>query len=181
MNENSNLSLATQDDHEIDVSVQEPEWEAAHLELEDVARHAILQTLRMAPLPEEIEGRTVEVSVVLANDDLLRILNREYRGKDKPTNVLSFAQIDADAPVPEDGPYPVGDIILSYQTIDSEAKEQDKFFKDHYTHMLVHGMLHLLGYDHEDEDEATTMEALEIRILEKLNIQNPYMENFSMA
>ncbi len=181
MNENSNPSPAAADDHEIDVSVQEPAWATSHLDLDEVARTAILQTLRMAPLPEEIEDRMVEVSIVLANDDLLQILNREYRGKDKPTNVLSFAQIDADSPVPDDGPYPVGDIILSYQTIDREAKEQDKFFKDHYTHMLVHGMLHLLGYDHEEEDDATVMEALEIRILEQLNIQNPYMENFSMA
>ncbi|PZO78319.1 MAG: rRNA maturation RNase YbeY [Micavibrio aeruginosavorus] len=181
MNENSNLSIAPSDDHEIDVAVQEPDWHASHLDLEDVARTAILQALRMAPLPEEIEGRSIEVSVVLANDDLLQVLNREYRGKDKPTNVLSFAQLDADSPVPEDGPYPVGDIILSYQTIDREAKEQDKFFKDHYTHMLVHGLLHLLGFDHVEEDEANVMESLEIRILENLNIQNPYMENFSMA
>lgn len=181
MNANSNPAPAMENGHEIDVSVQEPEWTSSHLDLEDVARTAILHTLKIAPVPAALKDRLVEVSVVLANDDLLQILNREYREMDKPTNVLSFAQMDADGPVPEDGPYPVGDIVLSYQTIDREAREQDKFFKDHYTHMLVHGMLHLLGYDHVEEDEANIMEALEIRILEKLNIQNPYMENFSMA
>ena len=108
-------------------------------------------------------------------------MNREYRDMDKPTNVLSFATLDSDDPVPDEGPYPLGDIILSYQTIDREANEQGKFFKDHFTHMIVHGTLHLVGYDHQTEDEATHMETLEIRILEKMNIQNPYMDNMSMA
>lgn len=165
----------------IDVSVSEPEWNASFLDVESISNVAVDHTLRLAVLPEEVAGRQIEMSVVLANDDLIQILNREYRNMDKPTNVLSFANLDADDPIPEYGPVHVGDIILSYQTIDREAKEQGKFFKDHFTHMLVHGTLHLLGYDHIDEHDATIMETLEIRILEKMNIQNPYMDNLSMS
>lgn len=166
---------------EIDVSVSEPEWNASFLDVEEISHKAMTLALQNAILPKEIRGRELEASVVLANDDLIQILNREYRGMDKPTNVLSFATLDSDDPLPEEGPYPLGDIILSYQTIDREAAEQGKFFKDHFIHMIVHGTLHLLGYDHQTDDEATIMETLEIRILEKMNIQNPYMDNLSMA
>jgi len=165
----------------IDINISEPEWKDSFLDVDEVARRAMTMTLKMAMLPRVLDGRQIEASIVLANDDLTQVLNREYRGKDKPTNVLSFAALEAGDPAPPDGPYPIGDIILAYQTIDRESKEQGKFFKDHFTHMIVHGTLHLLGYDHETEDEANIMESLEIRILEKMNIQNPYMDKFSMA
>lgn len=166
---------------EIDVSISEPEWLSSFLEVEKLAELAMRHTLVMATLPRNLEGRELEASIVLANDDLIQVLNREYRKKDAPTNVLTFAALDADTPAPDDGPYPLGDVILSYQTIDREAKEQGKFFKDHFLHMVVHGTLHLIGYDHQNDDEATIMETLEIRILEKMNIQNPYMDQISMA
>ncbi len=180
MNEN-NANEDDEDGNIIDVTVSEPEWNASFLDVEDVARNAVQLTLSIARLPAIMKGRIFEASVVLANDALIQILNREYRDMDKPTNVLSFATIDSDDPLPEEGPFPLGDVILSYQTIDREAREQGKFFKDHFTHMVIHGTLHLIGYDHQTEDEANIMETLEIRILGKLNIQNPYMENFSMA
>ena len=173
--------MAENKELEIDVTVAEPEWNASFLDVEAIAKRAMTITLELVDLPRKIKDRALEVSVVLANDDLLHVLNREYRNMDKPTNVLSFATLDSDDPVPDEGPYPLGDIILSYQTIDREANEQGKFFKDHFTHMIVHGTLHLVGYDHQTEDEATHMETLEIRILEKMNIQNPYMDNMSMA
>lgn len=166
---------------EIDVSILEPEWKDSFLDVEELARKAMITTLKMAKLPVKIEFVPLEASIVLANDDLIQVLNREYRKMDKPTNVLSFANLDSSDPMPESGPFPLGDIILSYQTIDREAKDQGKFFKDHFTHMIVHGTLHLLGYDHIDEDEATNMETLEIRILEQMNVQNPYMDKISMA
>ena len=166
---------------DIDVTISEPEWKASHLDVETIARAAMAHTIEMAKLPKQLRNRELEVSIVLANDDLIQVLNRTYRNMDKPTNVLSFAAIDADSPVPAGEPYPLGDIILSYQTLDREAKEQDKFFKDHFTHMIVHGTLHLLGYDHRTDDEANAMESLEIRILQKMNIQNPYMDGISMA
>lgn len=176
MNENTKHS-----GHEIDVSIAEPEWKSSFLDVETVARVAVENTLKLVSLPDNLKGRQLEAAIVLANDDLIRVLNREYRHKDKPTNVLTFAALDSQTPVPKEGPFPLGDVILSYQTIDAEAREQDKFFKDHFIHMVVHGTLHLLGYDHETEDEANIMESLEIRILEQMNIQNPYMDKPSMA
>ena len=166
---------------EADVSIPEPQWSESFLDVEAIALRAMTLTVQHATLPRRIDMRELEASVVLANDDLIHVLNREYRGMDKPTNVLSFATLDSDDPVPDEGPFPLGDIILSYQTIDREATEQGKFFKDHFTHMIVHGTLHLLGYDHQTEDEANIMETLEIRILQKMNIQNPYLDNISMA
>ena len=112
---------------------------------------------------------------MLANDDLMQILNREYREKDKPTNVLTFANLDSEDIEPE-GLLNLGDVILSYDTIHRETQEQGKFLLDHIRHLTVHGVLHLLGYDHRDEDEANDMETLEIRILETLGVQNPYTE-----
>lgn len=106
-----------------------------------------------------------EISIVLSDDAHIRTLNRDYRGKDKATNVLSF---------PQDDPFLLGDIILAIETITREAEEQNKSFNAHLTHMLVHGCLHLLGHDHEDDDEAQIMEDLEVRILKQLKIKNPY-------
>jgi probable rRNA maturation factor len=146
-------------DPEIDVSLQEPAWTTSFLDVEEIARNAMKLTLQMAILPRKLDGRQIEASIVLANDDLVQILNREYRQQDKPTNVLSFASMDSDDPVPDEGPYPIGDIILAFQTIDREATEEGKFFKDHFIHLVVHGTLHLLGYDHMTDDEANIMEA----------------------
>ncbi|ALG70340.1 rRNA maturation factor [Azospirillum thiophilum] len=124
------------------------------------------------------EDGPAELSIVLADDELVHRLNREYRGKDKPTNVLSFALTEAEEPEPEDGmPVMLGDIILAYETIAREASEQRKNFKDHMTHLVMHGVLHLLGYDHETDDEAEEMEALETRLLATLGIADPYADN----
>ena len=172
---------ASKSNFDIDVTISEPEWITSFLDVEKVATNAMEITLKIAQMPKKIKGKDIEVSIVLANDDLVQVLNREYREKDKPTNVLTFASLDSDGPIPENTPYPIGDVILAFQTIDREAREQGKFFKDHFTHMVVHGTLHLLGYDHQTEDEANNMESLEIRILEKMNIQNPYMEKLPMA
>lgn len=105
------------------------------------------------------------IALVLSDDAQIQQMNRDFRGKDKPTNVLSF---------PSDAPDEWGDIIVSEETIRKEAVEQRKTFHDHFVHMLVHGTLHLLGYDHEIEAEAEEMEALEIDILSELGVENPY-------
>ena len=105
------------------------------------------------------------LTVVLADDAFIRRLNRDFRGHDKPTNVLSFPSGEKNY---------LGDIILSLGTVRREAKRQGKSARDHATHLLVHGTLHLLGFDHEQEREAARMERLEIKILEKLGIGNPY-------
>lgn len=158
----------------IDISIQDPEWEEIK-EIEALIHKIVVVALGSAIMPKFTEGRALEVSIVLANDDLVQVLNREYREKDKPTNVLTFATIDSEEPTTE-GVLNLGDVILSYQTIERECKEQDKFLIDHVKHLTVHGVLHLLGYDHVDENEATDMETLEIRILQKLGVQNPYVE-----
>lgn len=110
-----------------------------------------------------------EVTIVLGTDAQVRALNRDYRKKDRPTNVLSFPDGSAHG-----GFMSVGDIILAYETIAREATEQGKTLNHHTQHLVVHGVLHLLGFDHEDDKGATAMEQREIRILSSLSIANPY-------
>ncbi|MBF0445558.1 MAG: rRNA maturation RNase YbeY [Magnetococcales bacterium] len=118
----------------------------------------------------------VEVGVQLTGDKEIQHYNHTYRGIDKATNVLSFALMDGEAEtLAEDGPLPFGDIVLAYETIVKESTDQGKPFLDHVTHLVVHGTLHLLGYDHErSTEEAQLQEAREIYILAQLNLPNPY-------
>lgn len=177
MSDNRNsVSLAPLHAPEIDISVQDPQWESLG-DIEKVIHKAASLTLKNAILPKFAANRELELSLVLANDDLVQVLNREYRDMDKPTNVLSFATLDdGDDPFPAEGILNLGDVILSFETIIREAREQSKTQIEHIQHLTVHGVLHLLGYDHEDDDQANDMETLEIRILEKLGVQNPYTD-----
>jgi probable rRNA maturation factor len=111
-----------------------------------------------------------ELSIVLTDDAEQQGLNRDWRGIDKPTNVLSFPQIEPFGPVTGI----LGDIVLARETLEREAAELGKPFTDHYTHLVVHGFLHILGYDHIDEAEALVMEGLETQILATLGIPDPY-------
>ena len=112
------------------------------------------------------QARTGELSVVLSDDAHVRALNRDYRGRDAPTNVLSF-------PMPQDTGL-LGDVVLARETLAREAGEQGKRFEDHLTHLLVHGVLHLLGFDHDNDADANAMEAREAAVLARLGIDNPY-------
>lgn len=112
-----------------------------------------------------------EVSLLFTDDSHIRAINSKFRGQAKPTNVLSFPQQEADCDV--FGPY-LGDIVLAFETIFREAALEKKDFKHHLQHLLVHGFLHLVGYDHETDDEAVAMESLETDILRDLEIDDPY-------
>lgn len=116
--------------------------------------------------------RPAEVSVVLADDPFIRRLNRDHRGKDKPTNVLSFP-LD-DATTAKGRQLLLGDIVLAYRTIRREAKAEGKRLASHAAHMLVHGTLHLLGFDHARAAAARVMEGHEVRILKRLGVPDPY-------
>ncbi len=161
-------------EYNIDIAIQDPQWSEVK-DLETLTQDVIRRTLDMADLPEQAVESPFEVSVVFVNDDMIRVLNKEYRGKNKPTNVLSFAMLDADNDL-DMSIFSLGDVILAYETVDREAKENDRFIRDHIAHLLVHGTLHLLGYDHIEDDDANVMETLEIRILEGMDIQNPYLQ-----
>ncbi|MGB6086688.1 rRNA maturation RNase YbeY [Parvibaculum sp.] len=129
-------------------------------------------------------GDPAELCIVLADDEFVAKLNKAYRGKDGPTNVLSFPAADmSDTGLPESAfreELPLlGDIILARETIAREADEQKKSFTDHLTHLTVHGVLHLLGHDHIEDDEAEEMEALERDILEDLGVSDPYADDLA--
>lgn len=126
------------------------------------------------------EGAQVEISVRLSDDDEVQRLNRDYRGKDKPTNILSFPMLEpADVGAVlarQDMDLLLGDMAMAYETTAREAEEKGIDLADHVTHLLVHGTLHLLGHDHQDDATADAMEALETAILAGIGIANPYTE-----
>ena len=114
-----------------------------------------------------------ECSVLICDDAHIQSLNQDFRAKDKPTNVLSFPQFDA-FDVPKTGEHYLGDIAMSYDTLTREAAEAGISLADHATHLFVHSFLHLFGYDHMNDADAEQMEGLEVLILQKLEIKNPY-------
>jgi len=121
--------------------------------------------------------RSVEISVTLTNDEHVRALNSKWRGKDRPTNVLSFPMADerdlAAANI-ADAELLLGDIVLARGVCEAEASDKGVSVADHAVHLVVHGTLHLLGYDHHDDRDAIDMEAREVRALKRLGIANPY-------
>lgn len=117
-------------------------------------------------LREVSEPNMGELSIVLSDDAQVQALNRDYRNKDRPTNVLSFPM------PPETGL--MGDIVFALETLTREARDQSKPFAAHFTHLLIHGLFHLQGFDHLTEAEAEDMESREIRALARLSIDNPY-------
>lgn len=122
----------------------------------------------------------VEIAIRLTDDDEVHNLNRDFRGKDKPTNVLSFPQVQPDLLASlsnsDDGEILLGDIVLARETCAREADEKGVSLEDHATHLIVHGTLHLVGYDHMDDASAAAMEALEVKALASLGIANPYAD-----
>lgn len=125
-----------------------------------------------AALAAATKKRRVELAICLANDAFVRRLNRDFRGKDKPTNVLSFPA--APVPSPKGRLLSLGDVVLAYETVTREAAQQGKTLMDHLLHLVVHGVLHLVGFVHEKPKEAARMEALETKVLASFGIADPY-------
>jgi probable rRNA maturation factor len=156
---------------DVDITTNNTAWESALPNLIILTEKTVQAALSRVPA---LQSRALEVSIVFDNDTAVQELNKTYRFKDKPTNVLSFPQIEWSEALPDDPMLPLGDIILAFETVEREAQEQNKSLNDHTCHLLVHGTLHLCGYDHEDDDEAEIMEALEVEVLAELGIKNPY-------
>jgi probable rRNA maturation factor len=145
----------------IDIRVESDLWKRQR-EIKTVARRAIVKAAAMMARP------TCELSVLLTDDPTIRTINAGWRGVDAPTNVLSF-------PAPDAGAQRfIGDIVLAYETIATEARAEHKPFVHHFAHLAVHGFLHLLGYDHVRKKDAEVMEETERDILRQLQIPDPY-------
>lgn len=151
---------------DIDISIEAGAWPD-----EAVLTRLVDRAVTAAFAETGIEG-TSELSIVFSDDAQIRTLNAGWRGKDKPTNVLSFPAF----PLSKDGPLPpmLGDIVLAAETVAREAALEDKPVANHITHLVIHGLLHLLGYDHETDAEAEEMEAIERAALARLAIPDPY-------
>ncbi len=152
----------------LDIMIEAGDWDR----LKDA--EALAQKAAEAALAVTYEANgDFEASVMLTDDARIQELNRTWRAKDKPTNVLSF-------PAPEQpgatGPRNLGDIALAYETLVRESEEESKELAHHFAHLMVHGVLHLLGYDHEVEAEAEIMEGLEVKALATLGIADPYRD-----
>jgi probable rRNA maturation factor len=142
---------------------------------EDVARAAARRALTRGMAGSGIAPRmAIELTVSLADDAVQQQLNRDWRGVDRPTNVLAFPAWEPGTPLPPGAPLLLGDVVLAFETVAREADEQGKPLADHLSHLIVHGVLHLLGYDHATETEAAAMESLETSILVQLGVPDPY-------
>lgn len=153
----------------VDVVAESPLW-SARPEIEGIAQRAVEAALAEARRPYNEDA---ELAVILADDARLKDLNRNWRGKDQPTNVLSFPAAEgeeiATAPL-------LGDLVLAFETVAGEAEREGKSFDAHFAHLVVHGTLHLFGFDHMSGEEAEEMENLERAALARLGIDDPYLE-----
>lgn len=167
----------------IDIVTKSKKWqkeEGLEKFIKKICNDLILLTELKKLITKDFE---LELSVLLMCDSQIKKINSEFRGKNKATNVLSFPSLDENL-VREIGLKKLlgstkylflGDVLISYETIKKESLAQKKNFKDHLTHLVLHSILHLIGFDHEDEKMAEEMEALEVKILKKLQIKNPYI------
>lgn len=155
----------------------DPEWDS-NIRWDELARSAATAAIAESAFPQLADGpRNVEISVRLAGDEEVRLLNAQWRGKDKPTNVLSFPMAEGPelAAASAEGPeLMLGDIILAHGVCALEAADKAVPIERHAAHLLIHGTLHLLGYDHADDSQAADMEAREARALARLGIADPY-------
>lgn len=164
----------------LDVAVQrEADW--PELDWDAIGAKAAAAAVGQTPFGELADAvAVIEIAVRLTSDDEVHQLNAQYRGKDKPTNVLSFPMIEPDliealTQNSDDGEVILGDIVLAHGVCATEAEEKGITVEDHATHLIVHGVLHLLGYDHQGDSEAEAMESMERAALDTLGIPDPYL------
>ncbi|MBR1648889.1 MAG: rRNA maturation RNase YbeY [Alphaproteobacteria bacterium] len=164
----------------INIDIAEIAWNEELAEVQELSKQ-VFKTVIAEMSPQWLEGKkSVVINLNLSDDEEIRTLNAEFRHIDKATNVLSFANIDDEefeAYLKRNSEIELGDIIIALPVMLVQSKEQGVSLREHYCHILVHGILHLLGYDHIDEEEAREMEGEEIRLLKILGIANPYEEN----
>lgn len=168
---------------ELNLDVEEEGWLKALPSLQELSEQVFDNVLTYVKAHEDIDflqmDKPICVNLALSNDENIHALNAEFRHMDKPTNVLSFANIDDESFEEEIKTSPqieLGDIMIALETMQREAKEKGISLHDHYCHLFAHGLLHLLGFDHMEDDEAEYMESFEIAILAQMNIENPYKE-----
>ncbi|MBY6242076.1 rRNA maturation RNase YbeY [Methylosinus sp. Sm6] len=149
----------------IDIIVTAPRWEQ-QAGLDELTQSTVRECVAVSAAQL---ARDCELSVNFTDDAAIRELNAQWRGIDKPTNVLSF-----ETPGPLARRVALGDIVIAHETVAREAEEQGKSFEAHLTHLIIHGFLHLIGYDHQSPHEAEAMEALERRIAASLGLADPY-------
>lgn len=158
----------------LDISVEAPGWEALP-DLEELCRQAVTAALAEAGA-DVAASDGVMLSLLFTDDTAIALLNRDWRGKDMPTNVLSFPAAPGINPL---GPEPLGDIALAHETCAREAAQEGKTLAAHVAHLVIHGVLHCLGDDHEDDAQAEAMEAREVAALARMGIADPYVERAS--
>jgi probable rRNA maturation factor len=166
----------------IDIVLVCSDWARGCSDVEELSRSAAKSALTRgsAALGLVWQG-PVELSVVLTDAAEQQRLNREYRGEDAPTNVLAFPAWGLQTCLPPGAPVLLGDVVLAFETVLREAAEQAKPFADHLCHLVVHGVLHLLGYDHASPSQAAAMESLERSILAELGVPDPYRDTMSLT
>ena len=161
---------ATEDWADLHVQIDTPAWQCDLDDAAQVVRRAVEAALSATPVDSTLRSDGVELAVLLIDDPAQRVLNREHRGADAATNVLSFPTNY----VPPQGRRPLGDVTIAHGIAAQEAREQGKTLSDYLSHLVVHGVFHLLGYDHMSPNEAEIMETLERRVLADLGITDPY-------
>ncbi|MGE5600181.1 MAG: rRNA maturation RNase YbeY [Pseudomonadota bacterium] len=175
MNRNAGMTeLAILD---LEVIAETPAWAKRLPEFAELCRGAAGAAFAAASGHRQVPGGAAEATLLLADDARIRALNKTFRGRDEPTNVLSFPNVEVDvlAAAGADGPpCALGDIVIAFETTVGEAAREGTSLSHHLSHLVVHGILHLLGYDHSTDDEALVMEALEVRALAALGIADPY-------
>ncbi|MCK5554824.1 MAG: rRNA maturation RNase YbeY [Alphaproteobacteria bacterium] len=167
----------------IHLDMTSAKWKKAFPSMQEKIEQVATCAFLNAKKPAAFKSRFFEINILLTDDSYIKTLNKNYRNKNKATNVLSFPQIDLKKfqhdsldIFPPNERIPLGDIALAFQTVNRECLEQDKSLENHILHLIVHGTLHLLGYDHQHLKESTAMEKLECDILSSLGYPDPYQE-----